>query len=217
MAMGIDAAAHRGALREGPTVAVLATGVDRCYPERHRGLREDILAAGCIVSEYPPGTKARPHFFLERNRIIAGLARAVIVVESPQRSGALATARSALEANRDVLVAPGALGDPQFAGSNALIREGATLVQTFDDIRETLGDIIPAAGALPPADATPFHEKLHMPEREIVTLLKQHGALSIDKLVELSKLSTHVVSRSLTMLVLSHAIIEINNRYALAP
>lgn len=144
MALGVDAAAHRGALRaHGTTLAVLATGIDECYPAEHRELREHIRSRGCLISEYPPGTKPRPQFFLERNRIIAGLARAVIVIEAPRRSGALATARAALEANRDVLVAPGALGDPQFAGANALIREGATLVQAIDDIMETLGDIVP--------------------------------------------------------------------------
>jgi DNA processing protein len=200
------------------TIAVLATGTDRCYPERHRHLKERILTNGCVMSEYPPGTAARPYFFLARNRIIAGLANAVIVIEAPLRSGSLATARHAAEANRDVLVVPGAVDDPQFEGSNALIREGATLVRNIEDVFEGLG----VAFAGPSGDqkvgrnlftvssaATPD-------EAAIITLLKQHGTLSIDKLVELTKLSTHVVSRTLTMLALRHAIQENDNRYALA-
>jgi len=218
MAMGVDAAAHRGALAAAhdtrATVAVLATGADRCYPAHHQHLYDTILAGGSIVSEYAPGTTARPHFFLERNRIIAGFTQATIVIEAPERSRALATAREALVANRDVLVAPGAVDDPQFAGSNTLLREGATIVRGIEDVLESLGATLPLPQKNLGAQAITLH--FNTPDEKIIAaLLKQHGALTIDKIVALSKLSTHIVSRTLTMLTLRHAVKEKDNRFAL--
>ncbi len=229
MAMGIDAAAHRGALDATDsmgggdgmpwcaTIAVLATGTDRCYPERNRHLKERILANGCVLSEYPLGTNARPYFFLARNRIIAGLAHATIVIEAPLRSGSLATARAAVEANRDVLVVPGAIDDPQFEGSNELIRDGATLVRNIEDVFEGLGlTVAPLPTRTTAQNLFETAFQTTPDEAAIVMLLERHGTLSIDKIVELSKLSIHVVSRTLTMLALRHAIQENDNRYALA-
>ena len=135
MAMGIDAAAHRGALEaDGRTVAVLGCGVDVCYPASNHSLYDEILKKGCIMSEYAPGTAPRPLFFPCRNRIISGLSRAVIVVEAKKRSGSLITADLALSQNRDVWAVPGRIGDSLSEGTNELIAGGAgifTDAQTF--------------------------------------------------------------------------------------
>lgn len=140
MARGIDAAAHKGALRAGgTTVAVLGCGVDVAYPREHAQLRDEILEQGAVFSEYPPGSLPLAHRFPERNRIVCGLSRGVIVAEAPERSGALITARLALEQGRDVMVVP---GNPWFAhtgGSNRLLREGATPVCSVADVQGVLG------------------------------------------------------------------------------
>lgn len=126
MALGNDGAAHRGALRAGGlTVAVLAGGVDVCYPPQHRSLMGDILLSGAIISEYPPGTEPRGEHYHARNRIISGLSVASVIVEARDyRSGALITARAALDQGRDVYAVPGALDAPQSAACNALIEKG---------------------------------------------------------------------------------------------
>jgi len=140
MARGIDAAAHKGALHSGgTTVAVLGCGVDVAYPREHAELREEILGKGAIFSEYPPGSLPLPHRFPERNRIVSGLSRGVIVVEAPERSGALITARVALEQGRDVMVVPGNPWFAHTAGSNRLLREGATPVCSAADVHGALG------------------------------------------------------------------------------
>lgn len=140
MARGIDAAAHKGALRAGgTTVAVLGCGVDVAYPRENAGLRDEILERGAILSEYPPGSLPLPHRFPERNRIVSGLSRGVIVAEAPERSGALITARLALEQGRDVMAVPGNPWFSHTAGSNRLLREGATPVCSAADVRGALG------------------------------------------------------------------------------
>lgn len=141
LAMGIDTAAHNGALvGGGPTVAVLGNGIDTIYPAQNENLANKILLNnGAIISEYETDTPAYKNQFLERNRIVAGLCIATIVVEAPQKSGALVTARLAAEAGREVFVFPGLAGHPQYAGSHALIRDGARLVNSIDNILEDLG------------------------------------------------------------------------------
>ena len=146
MARGIDAAAHKGVLHAGgTTVAVLGCGVDVAYPREHAELREEILDKGAIFSEYPPGSLPLPHRFPERNRIVSGLSRGVIVAEAPERSGALITARFALEQGRDVMVVPGNPWFAHTAGSNRLLREGATPVCSAADVHGVLGCPPPAA------------------------------------------------------------------------
>jgi DNA processing protein len=137
MARGIDAAAHEGALPTG-TVAVLAGGVDDVYPPEHRGLYERIVAEGCVVSENEPGRTAVARDFPRRNRIIAGLSRAVVVVEAEFRSGSLITARLANEQGREVLAVPGSPLDPRAKGTNDLIRQGAALCEGVDDVLRAL-------------------------------------------------------------------------------
>lgn len=138
LALGIDAAAHRGALQaEGHTVAVIGTGADRVYPARNKALAQQILeAGGALVSEFPLGTPAVAHNFPRRNRIIAGLSRGVLVVEAALGSGSLITARLANEQGRDVFAIPGSIHSPLTKGCHHLIREGAKLVETARDILE---------------------------------------------------------------------------------
>ena len=135
LAAGGDAAAHRGALRAGGlTVAVIGGGHDIIYPARNRGLYEDIAVRGAILSEYPPGTKHEGAHFPVRNRIISGLSLGVVVMEAPERSGALITASRALDQGRDVFAMPGQMDDWHCAGSNKLLRDGAGVVTDAWDI-----------------------------------------------------------------------------------
>jgi DNA processing protein len=139
LARGIDAAAHRGALEGAtPTVAVMATGLDRIYPPEHRELADAIAATGAIVTEAEEGTLPLPGRFPVRNRIISGLSLGVLVVEAAERSGALITARMAGEQGRDVFCVPGSIDNPLAVGSHRLIKDGAKLVQTVDDVLEEL-------------------------------------------------------------------------------
>ena len=140
LARGVDAAAHRGALEaHGATVAVLGTGLEVCYPKAHASLQRDIGARGLLLSELDPDDAAHPGSFPKRNRIIAALARATIVVEAPVKSGALITAAHALEMNRTVAVVPGPIDVPQAQGSNELLRDGATAVTSMADALALLG------------------------------------------------------------------------------
>jgi DNA processing protein len=140
MARGIDASAHEGALAAGgETVAVLGCGVDVLYPPEAGRLREKILGRGAVVSEFPPGTPPLPRRFPARNRLISGMARAVVVAEAPARSGALITARFALEQGREVMAVPGSPAFPHTEGSNRLLQEGATMVAGSADVLTALG------------------------------------------------------------------------------
>jgi DNA processing protein len=142
MARGIDAAAHAGALATG-TAAVLGGGVDVVYPAENRDLYDRIAETGVLVSETPPGTKPQARHFPRRNRIISGMARGVVVVEASPRSGSLITARLALEQGREVFAVPGAAMDPRARGTNGLIRQGAVLTESADDVFAVLNQQLP--------------------------------------------------------------------------
>jgi len=150
LALGIDAAAHEGGL-EGPggTVAVIGTGIDRIYPRRNGALARRIAEEGCLLSEFALGTAARAEHFPIRNRIIAGMTRATLVIEAAARSGSLITAHAAVTAGREVFVLPGSVLSPQSAGCHALIREGARLVATPEHLLEDLGLAMPGQVAAP--------------------------------------------------------------------
>jgi DNA processing protein len=142
LALGIDAAAHEGALsdtpHDGSTIAVTGTGLDLVYPAKHRELAHQIAAHGCLVSEYPLGTPGIASNFPRRNRFISGLSHGVLVVEAAAQSGSLITARSALEQGRDVFAIPGSIHSPLAKGCHQLIRQGAKLVESAQDILEEI-------------------------------------------------------------------------------
>jgi DNA processing protein len=155
LALGVDGAAHQGALDaagDAPrlaTVAVVGTGLDRVYPARHRDLAHRIMANGLIVSELPLGTPPLTQNFPKRNRLIAGLARGTLVVEAALQSGSLITARLTSEQGKEVFAIPGSIHSPQSRGCHALIRQGAKLVESVNDILEELPALRAAGGAAP--------------------------------------------------------------------
>jgi len=150
LALGIDAAAHEGGLAgPGGTLAVIGTGIDRIYPRRNAVLAHRIAEEGCLLSEFALGTLAQSEHFPIRNRIIAGMTRATLVIEAAARSGSLITAHAAINAGREVLVLPGSVLSPQSVGCHKLIREGARLVATPADMMEDLGLPLPGAAAVP--------------------------------------------------------------------
>ncbi len=152
LARGIDAAAHLGALETG-TVAVVAGGVDIVYPEENRGLHDALRRHGAIVAELPLGSEPQARHFPRRNRIISGMALGVLVVEAAARSGSLITARYALEQGREVFAVPGSPLDPRCRGANDLLRRGATLTETAEDVLTQLGPLV--QDAPPPRPRTP--------------------------------------------------------------
>jgi DNA processing protein len=149
LARGIDAAAHLGALETG-SVAIVAGGVDVVYPEENRGLYDALAGRGAIVAELPPGTEPQARHFPRRNRIISGMALGVVVVEAAARSGSLITARFALEQGREVFAVPGSPLDPRARGCNELLRHGATLTESADDVLSQLEPQLRGAEAAPP-------------------------------------------------------------------
>jgi DNA processing protein len=152
LALGIDAAAHKGALRgAGSTIAVIGTGADRIYPARNRQLAQHIFEDGCIVSEYPLGTPSAAGNFPRRNRIISGLSAGVLVVEAAAGSGSLITAHLAADQGREVFAIPGSIHAALSKGCNALIRQGARLVETVGEVLEAMQMSPLAASQLPPA------------------------------------------------------------------
>src|SRR4051812_34031922 len=139
LARGVDSAAHRGALRQGNTIAVLGSGVDRIYPAEHTDLADRIALNGLVISEFPPGTVPLPFRFPLRNRIISGLSQAVVVIEASENSGSLITAGCALEQGRDVMAVPGNVLSGRNRGGHALLRDGAHIVETAADVLVALG------------------------------------------------------------------------------
>lgn len=196
LALGIDAAAHRGALRGlSSTVAVLGTGVDTCYPSRNRALYETIGESGVLLSEFPPGTPAVSLNFPRRNRLISGLSRGVLVVEAALSSGSLITARYAGEQGRELFAIPGSIHSPLSKGCHALIKQGAKLVDSAQDVLEELSawramDAERSAPSPRPSDDYPLLQALG------------HDPCSIDMLCLRSGLTPESVSAILLELEL---------------
>ncbi|MFT5540292.1 MAG: DNA processing protein, partial [Alphaproteobacteria bacterium] len=165
LARGLDAAAHRGALKSG-TIAVVAGGVDVNYPRENTALYHDIVARGAVISEQPWGMQPTARHFPHRNRIVSGLALGTVVVEATLRSGSLITARLAGEQGREVLAVPGNPLDPRSQGTNGLIRDGATLIQGADDVLEALAPQLRAPIADPRSDPGAAQEAAQEPAQK---------------------------------------------------
>ena len=208
LALGIDAAAHQGALASagGRTLAVMGTSLDRVYPARHRDLAHAIAERGALVSEFPIGTPAAAGNFPQRNRLISGLALGVLVVEAAAQSGSLITARLANEQGREVFAIPGSIHNPLAKGCHALIRQGAKLVETAADIVEELGSLA-AAGradaplATAPSSITPAPQPLDEDYRQVLTAMGDES-VGIDLLVERCGLTAEALSSMLLILEL---------------
>jgi DNA processing protein len=202
LALGVDGEAHRGALSGGGvTIAVCATGLDRVYPARHKELAEDIENRGLLMSEFAPGTPPRAEHFPQRNRLICGLALGVLVVEAARESGSLITARLAAEQGREVFAIPGSIHNPMSRGCHQLIRQGAKLVETADDVLEELaaplGAWLRARPAQPPSAAAGA-----VPENGHDAVLAALGddVLTLDALVERTKLPVDQLNARLLQL-----------------
>jgi DNA processing protein len=189
LAHGVDVSAHQGALAaEGRTVAVLGSSVDIVYPPEHTGLATDVVRRGAVVSELPPGTMPRPSHFTLRNRLISGLSRAVVVVEATERSGSLITARLALEQGREVMAVPGNALSGRNRGAHALIKDGAKLVETVDDILEEIGPAPVEEGPSRPGAEDPVLRHLARGDSydldELIALLGIDGPRLLPRLLE---------------------------------
>ncbi|SHJ05387.1 DNA-processing protein DprA [Lutispora thermophila] len=205
MALGVDSAAHRGALKAGGrTIAVFACGLNFVYPKSGYNLAKEIAKQGAIISEYPLGIEALPQNFPARNRIISGLAKGVVVVEANEKSGSLITADFALEQGRDVFAVPGNIGVPNSRGTNELIKDGAKIVTCTNDILEEYGyshnKIIDRV------------ERLDSEHKLILKCLECSGK-SIDEIIEYTKLNISDVLSKILQLEIMGIIKEIDNLY----
>jgi len=204
LAAGLDSHAHSGALQgSGTTIAVLGSGLDVIYPAQNRGLAESVMNQGALVSELPPEYKPIPANFPRRNRIISGMSLGTLVVEAGLRSGSLITARLALEQGREVFAVPGSIYNPLSRGCHQLLRQGAKLVEKIEDIIEELGPL--AATVLPPScQHEEKDESINGLDEHCKLLLDNIGKrpVSVDSLVEETKLVVNVVSSSLLQLEL---------------
>jgi DNA processing protein len=201
LARGVDAAAHRGALEAGGrTIGVLASGVMNIYPPEHDKLAAEVTDSGALVSEAPPNAQPLAGMFPQRNRLISGLSLGVVIVEAAERSGALITARLANEQGREVFAVPGQVDCRTARGCHQLIRDGAKLVETVDDVLEELGPLVEAA---PRADGQEVHHpaELMLNELEQKVLAAIDGeATSIDQIVTASGVPVHRVLSTISVL-----------------
>jgi DNA processing protein len=207
MARGIDAAAHAGAL-DGGTVAVLGGGVDVIYPKENGKLYKEIAERGAVISEMPPGTRPLARHFPQRNRLISGMARGVVVVEAAMRSGSLITARMALEQNREVFAVPGFPTDPRARGTNNLIRQGATICESAKDVIAVLK---PGKSALEDRNYFEFQQVKPAPPaadevekgRSRIEECLSPAPLTVDEVIRTCQLSPPAVSQVLLELELA--------------
>ena len=224
MARGIDASAHRGALDglkqsgRGATVGVLGTGIDVIYPKENRKLHEEVAQHGCLVSEFPLGSFAAPQNFPIRNRVIAGMALGVVVVEGAQYSGSLITARLAMEFGREVYGVPGNVTHEGSFGPNQLIKQGAKLVTGWEDVVEELptdirAELFPAESVSSGERATLLEGMFSPEEKTLYGLLTADSARHVDELVELSGLTSSEVLAALFELEMRGAIRQMPGKH----
>ena len=214
LARGIDGVAHRAALNgEGRTLAVLGGGIGQMYPAEHAGLADEVAERGAVLSEYAPSAKPRGGMFPQRNRLIAALALATLVIEAPERSGSLITARLAGEMNRDVLALPGQVSSRASQGTNLLIREGATLVRGVEDILEALG---PMASGIKTDDGhevrNPAELNLNDLERKVLAAIEATST-SIDQVIASSELAPHQVIATISVLEMRRLVRRLSGQY----
>jgi DNA processing protein len=218
LAQGIDAAAHRGALETGRTIAVLGCGIDRVYPAEHHELADVITQRGAVISEFPLGVPPEGRNFPRRNRLISGLARGVIVVEAPEQSGAIITATTAAEQGREVFAVPGSIFSSSSAGAHRLIQDGATLVMRARDVLDALSitELPPPSIVMPSREDAPAipSAEASFPESDAEIMLMRHLSakpLHIDDLVAATGFPTATVSSALMMLELKGLAQNIGN------
>jgi DNA processing protein len=221
MAEGIDAAAHLGALQaKGVTVAVMGTGIDRNYPRQHLELRQQIAQQGAVISHLLPGQNIEKFRFLQRNRFIAALAVAVLVVQARQQSGALSTAQSAIEQGKTVFAVPGSIDDPRSKGCHVLIRQGACLTERIEDIYSELPWLVRALRRALPAEAIPAPAARSECLPWIAELSQRMGqdAFDVHQLAALMQSSyEQALVQSLRWELEGHIRREPNGRYVLKP
>ncbi|WP_225764985.1 DNA-processing protein DprA [Stenotrophomonas sp. Marseille-Q4652] len=225
LASGVDAAAHQAALAraDGITVAVIGTGADIAYPRHHAGLQARIAERGAVLSEYPPGTGPRSGHFPARNRILAGLALGTVVIEAAERSGALITARLAVEAGREVFALPGSIHNPMARGCHRLIRDGVQLVESPEEIVQTLAPVAAQlASALRIRLRAPIHcpEPAHAPayappDTDYQRLWNALGydPTGMDSLIERTGLTAATLSSMLLVMELEGRVLATHGRY----
>jgi len=207
MARGIDTEAHRGALEAGGrTIAILGCGVDIVYPPENRGLMEEIIKKGAVISEFSLGEEPEAPHFPQRNRIISGLSKGVLVVEAPLKSGALITANFALDQGRDVFAVPGNINSPNSHGTNQLIKEGAKLVESMEDVLEELN--FSELAQLKKEKIKAENLSLSSEEKKIFNLLKEEPS-HIDLLVKLSRFPASKVGELLMRLQIKSLVREL--------
>lgn len=200
LALGVDGIAHRGALEAGgTTIAILGCGLPRIYPSTHKGLAEEIVKkGGAVLSEFDRDEEARPHYFLQRNRIVSGLSDAIIITEAAAKSGTLNTAAHALEQGKEIFVVPGPITSPLSAGCNELLKRGASPITSYADVLERIApDVMQPQSSLP-LGSTPL-------ETHILELL-QKGLRDGEELLRKTGADATEFSTSLTMLELSGTI-----------
>lgn len=204
LALGIDAASHQGALDGGgKTIGVAGTGLDRIYPAQNKELALAIIESGALVSEFPLGTLAKSGHFPRRNRIISGLSLGVLVVEAALQSGSLISARLALEQGREVFAIPGSIHNPLARGCNALIREGAKLVETAEHVLEELNPYYQSTSVeTPPMTSATAQSALDLEQQTLLNLV-QYSPTPVDMLVKATGQSVETVASILLMLELN--------------
>jgi DNA processing protein len=211
MARGVDAAAHRGALMEnGQTIGILGCGIDIAYPRENRALFAEMATRGALVSEFPMGTLPLAENFPRRNRIISGISRGILVVEAAEGSGSLITAQCALEQGRDVYAIPGNIHSSNSRGTNRLIKQGAKLVETVEDILEELPQKNGTSEPSPLEPRTTFS-----PQEAAIFSLLSAGTLHIDEIVTRSALKVGEVSAILLRLELNGIISQLPGKHFL--
>jgi len=213
MARGIDSMAHWGALKGGKTVAVLGSGMNRIYPRENKRLFDKIIESGAVITEYPLNSMPLGFHFPLRNRIISGLSMAVVVVEAAERSGSLISARLALEQNREVMAVPGSITSKLSKGTNWLIKNGAKLIEEWEDIIEELPSYVRESIALEPKAKEQEKVKLSPREEDIIRHLTADDLTHIDIIIKKTGLSVSEVLSVLLQLELKGIVTQSPGKY----